>query len=85
LNKTAPLPTTPESQKTVDDLALSAHVQAILIEEMGLTQVEAHDGIVSVTLSAPAFMQKEMASKISNIVGKIAEVKKVEVSVSPPK
>ena len=77
--------TTPASQKKIDDLALAAYVQAILIEEMGLAEVEANDGMISVRLSAPTFMQREMALRIDKAVSKIAEVKKAVVTVSPPK
>lgn len=78
--------TTPESRKTLDNLALAAHVQAVLLKELGQTEVFAQEGAVSVHLGAPPFMQKEMTARIESIVGNVPQVKTISVTfLSSPK
>jgi len=73
--------TTPESQKNLDNLTLSALVQASIVKEFPTVKAYANDGEVSVNISAPPDEGKKITAKVEDIVMKIPGVEKVKVNI----
>ena len=84
--QTAALPafqTTEASQETLNDLALSAQIEALLIKEFPYTEAFSKRGKVHVTVRAPLSLRKKLGSKIKHMVKRVDGVKEVEVSIIP--
>jgi cytidylate kinase len=75
--------TTPESQKIIDDLALSAEVKAVLVNEFPTSTVNAKDGAVHVKIETRLNQQAKTIDSIKSIAEGIDGVKEVDVYVSP--
>jgi cytidylate kinase len=75
--------TTPESQKIIDDLTLSAEVKAALVNEFPTSEVNAKDGNVHVTIEVRLSNQAKTTDTIKAIAGGIDGVKAVDVYASP--
>jgi len=75
--------TTPESQKRLNDLSLSANVKAALIDAYPTAEASADDGIVLVKVEAPLIHEEQITQKIENLAEKVKGVKEVRVHVIP--
>jgi len=75
--------TTPESQKAIEDLALAAEVQSVLINNGLNTNVEANSGIVTVKVEAPLSQERLFNNKISKIASTVKNVTEVRTNVVP--
>ncbi len=75
--------TTPESQRLMDDLALSAEVKAALLGINLDTHVTAKNGVVSVRVTAPIIHEKALVRKIENAVKTVNDMKDIRVNVVP--
>lgn len=74
---------TASSQQMLDDLALSAHIEALLIKEFPYTEAFAEKGKIHVTVHAPLSLRRKLGSKIKGMVKRVEGVKEVEVSIVP--
>ena len=86
ISHTVQLPTfqvTSESQKILNDMALAAQVEAILIEEFSSPEAFAENGKVHITVRAPMSLRKKITMRIKNMVKKIEGVKDVAVTIIP--
>lgn len=74
---------TPESQRAIDGLALSARVKAALVDVRPDIQVTAEDGIVSVKTEAPILHEASLVREIQEISKNITGVKETKISIIP--
>ena len=74
--------TTPESQQTIDDLALAAQMKAALVDVKRDLQVSARNGTVFVKGEAPRGNEQALAQGIRKISKTIAGVKDMKIDVS---
>jgi cytidylate kinase len=75
--------TTPESQKTLDNLSLAAQVKAALVKDFPSVGVSAEGGGVFISISSPG-KGEEIVQKVRDAAQTVDGVKKVEVNVTPP-
>ena len=75
--------TTPESQKAMDDLALSAEVKAALIDTKPDIQVSADNGVVHIGTEAPLVQESIWIQKMEKIAKAIPGVKEIRIKVLP--
>jgi len=73
--------TTPESQKTMDDLALAAQVKAALVGVKVGIEVIAQNGVVSVKTEASHAKEKSLIKDMEKIAKNIPGVKEVKTDV----
>jgi cytidylate kinase len=73
---------TPESLKSIHDLALAAEVKAALMDIQYDVEVQADDGHVLVQTHASPAIQQELREQINAAVGRIAGVKETTVKLS---
>ena len=74
---------TPESQKAMDDLALSAEVKAALIDTKPDIEVSADNGVVHIGTEAPLVQESIWTQKIEKIAKAIPGVKEIRIKVLP--
>jgi cytidylate kinase len=78
--------TTPPSQKILDDLLLSASVQAALVKIAPMINVTADDGNVNIgNVEAPLIMKQNVMAKIQDLAQKVEGVKEVTLSIQEKK
>jgi cytidylate kinase len=75
--------TTPETQKAMDDLALAAEVEAVLIRVGFEICVSAENGMIHVKTWAPALQEPLIVQEIETLTKKIPSVKDVETEFRP--
>ncbi len=75
--------TTPESQKAMDDLALSAEVKAALIDTKPNIEVSADNGVVYIGTEAPLVQESIWIQKMEKIAKAIPGVKEIRIKVLP--
>jgi cytidylate kinase len=75
--------TTPESQKTLDDLVLSARVKARLVDTCPSVRVRATGGTVYVDTQAGATVAEQVATELRALAEQIPGVKEVRIEVGP--
>ena len=75
--------TTPESQKTVNDLLLAAQVKVKLVEELPDSTVSADDGTVYVSLRADISQEGKLIDEVKALTEGTPGVKDVRIHVSP--
>jgi cytidylate kinase len=75
--------TTPESQKTLDDLLVAARVRARLIDACPSVRVNATDGVVYVDTQAGPASAQQLADELKELAEQVPGVKEVTVDVSP--
>ena len=75
--------TTPESQKAMDDLALSVKVKAALIDTKPDIEVSADNELVYIKTEAPLEQEPELVQKMEKIVKTIPGVKEIKIQVLP--
>jgi cytidylate kinase len=76
--------TTPESQKTLEDLALAARVKAALVSVLPNVSVTAADGKVYVEAKGGISEESEMASEIRELAKVVPGVRETTVHISAP-
>ena len=64
--------TTPEGQKLVDDMALAARIEAVLIEDIRSVRVEAKEGEVFIYLKKDLCKDEELMSRVKRLAVKAA-------------
>ena len=83
---TVKLPTfrvTEASQRILDDLALAAQIEALLIKEFPYAEAFAEMGKVHVTVRAPLSLRKKLTPKIKDTVKSVKGVREVAVAIIP--
>jgi cytidylate kinase len=75
--------TTPESQKTLDDLAMAARVRARLIDACPSVRVKSKDGVVYVDTQAGPAAAQQLADELKVLAEQVSGVKEVKIDVSP--
>lgn len=75
--------TTPESQKTVDELLLAARVKVKLIEKIPACRVSSKDGVVYVDLEADLVHEAQLADEVTELSQGTPGMKEIRVRVSP--
>jgi cytidylate kinase len=75
--------TTPESQKAIEDLALSAQVQSVLLNNGFKTEVDSDDGVVTVKIEGSLSQQQLFDEKITEIASTVKGVTEVRTNVIP--
>ncbi len=73
--------TTPESQQTIDDLALAAQIKAALVDVKRDLQVSAKSGTVFVTAEVPRGNEESLAQRIRKIANSIADIKDLKIDI----
>jgi cytidylate kinase len=73
--------TTTDSQRMMDDLALSSEVRAILLGVSLDTEVTARDGVVFVSITAPVSHEQALVEKIQSAVEGINDIKDIRVNI----
>ncbi len=75
--------TTQQCQELLDDLALSARVEAALIRDFPKATADARNGEVFVSIRASLVDEKPISLKVKRIVEKVDGVKKAHVNIVP--
>ena len=75
--------TTPESQKAMDDLVLTADIKAALIDLKPDIEVSGADGIIHMTTEVPQSKEEELVHKIRKITSRIQGVKDIKIHTRP--
>jgi cytidylate kinase len=75
--------TTPHSQRLLDDLTLSAQVEAALVNDFHKAAVTAKNGEVFVSVRASLVEEKPVTAKVKRIAEKVQGVKMLHVNVVP--
>ena len=75
--------TTPESQKAMDDLVLSADIKAALIDLKPDIEVSGKDGVIHVTTTVPQSKEEELIRKIDEVGRGIQGIKEIKVHTVP--
>lgn len=76
--------TTPESQQTMEDLALAAEVKAILMSEKPPKEVTAQKGIVTVKIEASIYQEADLTGKIEKLCKPVDGIKGIKVELYSP-
>jgi len=76
--------TTPQSQKTLDDLLLACEVRAALIDLRPDIEASADNGIVIVKTLAPLSQEEQLVKQIKKTAGTVPGVKELRVNINPP-
>jgi cytidylate kinase len=82
-NLKGPFATTPESQAFLDNLALAAQVEALLIKDFPGVKAAANDGVVFVCVRAPLSQRESAAAKAEGIAKRVPGVSEVQAHVVP--
>jgi hypothetical protein len=75
--------TTKRSQQQLDDLALSAQVQASLANEFPKAGVSARNGEVLVNIIAPLVEERPITMKVKGLAQKVEGVRTIHVNIVP--
>jgi cytidylate kinase len=75
--------TTPSSQRRLDDLTLSAQVEAALVNEFPKVACSARNGEIFVNVRASLVEEESLTRKVSSIAEKVEGVKRIRVNVVP--
>jgi cytidylate kinase len=75
--------TTPKSRELLDDLSLSAQVEAALVGEFPKASADVGKGIVYVSIRGSYVDEKRITSKVNRLVEKVAGIKKLNVNIVP--
>jgi CheY-like chemotaxis protein len=73
------LRSTPVSRQAVDDFRLASRVELALVKEGYTLPVEADNGAISLVVDRPVMMLKRLDEDIKSVVGKIPEVRSMEI------
>ena len=75
--------TTPESREMLENLSLSAQVEAALVHEYPKVKAEAEKGIVFVRIRGSLIDEKRITEKVNRLLDGLEGVKKVNVTILP--
>ncbi len=75
--------TTPEGQRILDDLTLSAQIEAALVKDFPKIKVNARNGEIFVNIRASLIDEKAITANVKHHAGKIAGVKTIQVNIVP--
>jgi len=75
--------TTPQSQKTMDDLALSAEVKAALIDIKPDIKVTSDGGIVHIETTVPEFQEVKLVQELNEVAKDIQGVRAIKIHTHP--
>jgi len=73
--------TTPQAQEIIDDLSLSAQVEAAVIPHFPKATVDVRNGIAMVNVRASLVDEKPITLKVTRLVEKVEGVKKIHVNI----
>ena len=74
---------TPESQRIIDNLSLSAQAEAALVMEFPSVRVVTDEACVHVTIEGPLSLRRHLASKVHGLLVGLVRRKEIQVSVVP--
>ena len=75
--------TTPKSRELLDDLALSAQVEAALVRDFPKVSADAGKGIVYVNIRGSLVDEKRITEKVNRLVEKVPGIIKLNVNMVP--
>jgi len=75
--------TTPESRLMLDDLSLSAQVEAALVNEYPKAKADTTKGVVYVSIRGSLIDEKRITEKVNHLLEKIEGLEKVNVNIIP--
>ena len=75
--------TTPESRKTIENLALAAKIEAAVIHIWPKVKVSTHDNIAFISVQAPLNHERKLTRDITARINKIPEITDIRISVQP--
>jgi cytidylate kinase len=75
--------TTPESQQSLDNLALAAKVKTRIVSEYPAASVTANEGRVLVHLQAAGVMAPTVEAEVQSLVGRLPGLKEIKVHLIP--
>jgi cytidylate kinase len=75
--------TTPDSQRRLDDLALSAAVEAVLVYDFPKARADARNGEVFVSVRASLVDEKAVTEKVKQLAEKVDGVRRLQVNIVP--
>ena len=75
--------TTSESRSLLDDLSLSAQVEAALVRDFPKVKADAGKGIVYINIRGSLVDEKRITAKVMPLVEKVEGIKKVNVNIVP--
>ena len=75
--------TTPQIREMIDDLSLSAKVEAVLVREFPKVTVDSGKGIVYVSVRGSLVDEKRITEKVSIMTGEVNGVRKIHVNIVP--
>jgi len=75
--------TTSESRELLDNLSLSAQVEAALVNEYPKVKADAEKGIVYVRIRGSLIDEKRITEKVNRLIDGLEGVKKVNVTILP--
>ena len=75
--------TTPSSQRWLDDLTLSAQVEAALVNEFHKVACSARNGEVFVSVRASLVEEQSVTKKVRSIAERVEGVKRIRVNIVP--
>ena len=76
--------TTPQSQQTMEDLALAAEIRAVLMSEKYPMEVKAQNGIVTVKIEASVYQETDLTEKVEKLCKSVNGVKEIRVERYSP-
>ena len=76
--------TTPQSQKTLDDLLLACEVRATLIDLRPDIEASVNNGIVTIKTRAPLSQEEQWVKQMKKTAGTVPGVKELRVHINPP-
>ena len=74
---------TDASRRVLDDSALAAQIEAILIKEFPLNEAAAQKGKVHVSVRAPMSLRKKLIPKVKEMIKRVEGVKQIDVTIIP--
>ncbi len=75
--------TTPQSQRILDDLILSAQLEAVLVKDFPKVSAIAKNGEVFVNIRASLIEEESISMKVKRIAEKVEGVKMIHVNIVP--
>ena len=75
--------TTPQAREMIDDLSLSAQVEAALVSEFPKATVDSGKGVVYISVRGSLVDEKRITEKVRGMVDKVDGVKKINIHIIP--
>jgi cytidylate kinase len=72
-----------ESRRILDDLALAARAESVLVDKMPTVKVASKDGCLSIIVTAPVSRESRVIKETNELLKNIDGVKKTKITVVP--